>query len=235
MYHALLAELAARRGQLDTAYDSYMIASRYSSDAQLPERAARIAVFAKAWDQAVVASQRWLALDASNAEVRHILATSYMRLKDSDAAQQQFLIIIEGHPDGIEPGMAVSYALLRHEANQQLSLSIAKTLASSYEKSPGAQFNLARLSAAMGDKATTLQALDNTLALQPGHIEATLLRAQMLADAGESDAAFAGLREALRQFPDDIKLNLGYTRLLVHSGQDDLAVGRNGKNIHTCA
>jgi len=225
MYHMLLAELAARRGQLDVAYDSYLVASELSDDPQLPERAARIAVFAKDWENAVLAGEKWLANDSENFEVRHILATSYMRLKNKDAAIGQFVEIIEGHPDGVEQGMSVSYALLKHEAYQQLTRSIAQALAYRYPDSPAAQFNLAQLSAVMGDKLSAIEALDSTLALRPDYPEAILLRAQILIETGESEIAFARLREALEKFPDDIRLNLGYARLLVQAGHHDAAVG----------
>ncbi len=224
MYHMLLAELASRRGHLEVAYDSYLLAAELSDDPQLPERAARIAVFAKDWESAVLAGEKWLTADGENYEVRHILATSYMRLKNKEAAISQFVAIIEGHPNGVEQGMSISYALLKHEAYQQLTRSIAQMLAYRYPTSPAAQFNLAQITAAMGDKQSTIEALDSTLTLRPDHPRAILLRAQILIETGESDVAFMHLREALEKFPDDIRLNLGYARLLVQAGHHDTAV-----------
>ena len=224
IYYTLLAELAARRGKYNVAYDNYLLASELSSDPQLPERAARIAVFIKAWEKAVLAGERWLAVDAESIEVRHILASSYMRLKNKDAAVRQFVVIIEDHPDGVEQGMSVSYNLLKQETFQQFTRSIAQTLALRYPDSPAAHFNLAKLSAAMGDKMSTIVALDSTLLLRPGYPEAILLRAQIQIESGESEVAFTRLRAALEKFPDSVRLNFGYARLLVQAGQHDIAV-----------
>lgn len=224
MYYMLVAELAARRGALDMAYQNYLDASALSDDPQLPERAARIAVFAKAWNKAVVAGKKWLALDPTNIGVRHILASSYMRLKNKAAAVEQFVAIIESHPGGIDQGASVSYALLRHEANQPLTHAIAQTLANRFTDSAVAYFTLARLSAAMGDKTTTIDALNNTLILQPDHPEAILLQAQTQVEMGEGEQAFTHLRQALQRLPDDIALNSGYARLLVQSGHHNQAI-----------
>jgi tetratricopeptide (TPR) repeat protein len=224
IYYTLLAELAARRGNYNFAYDSYLLASELSSDPQLPERAARIAMFTKAWEKAVLAGEKWLAVDAENIEVRHILASSYMRLKNKDAAIRQFVVIIQEHPDGVEQGMSVSYNLLKHETYQQLGRSISQTLALRFPDSPAAHFNLAQLSAAMGDKMSTIVALDTTLLLRPDYPEAILLRAQIQIESGESEAAFTRLGVALEKFPDNVRLNMGYARLLVQAGHHDLAV-----------
>lgn len=224
MYHTLMAELATRRGQLDVAFDNYLLAAEISADPELPERAARIAVFAKSWEKAVLAGEQWLSVDPENMEVRHILATSYMRLQDEDAAIAQFVQIIEQHPDGIEQGMSVTYALLKHEAYQHLTRSVAQGLVHRYPESPSAHYILAKLSTVVGDSPAAAAALDNTLRLRPHHAEAILLKAQLQIESGDDAVAFTGLRESLEKYPDDVKLHLGYARFSVQAGHYDIAI-----------
>ena len=229
LYHTLVAEMASRRGQLDVAYQSYYQAGQISDDPQLPERAARIAVFGKAWEEAVLAAGRWLELDPDNMEVRHILATSYLRLKDEPAAREQLVAIMNTHPDGVEHGAAVAYALLRHDANQQLTQRVATRLAEDFPASPAAHYNLSRLSSDLGMKEAALAALDRALELRPNYPEAVLLQARVRIESGDTVNAFAALREQLDRTPDSVTRQLGYARLLIQSGAHDEAIEAMGR------
>ena len=62
MYQMLVAEMAGRRGRVDLAMEGYLKASRSIDDPRLAERAARLAVYAKAWDSAREAGLRWAEL-----------------------------------------------------------------------------------------------------------------------------------------------------------------------------
>ncbi|MEM7206908.1 MAG: tetratricopeptide repeat protein [Pseudomonadota bacterium] len=224
LYHMLVAEMASRRGQLDVAYESYIQAADISDDPELAESAARIAIFGKAWARAARAGERWLALEPHNSEARHVLVTSYLRLKRQDAAQEQLIEIVNTHPDGVEQGAAVAYALLRHETNEALTTGIAQELSNVFSQSPGMQFNLARLAHTTGDRQLALQAIDRTLMLQPDLAQAILLRAQLQIESGNPGIALTELRAKLEQAPTDLTLNLGYARLLVQSGAHEEAV-----------
>ena len=156
--------------------------------------------------------------------VRHILADSYIRLKDETAALAQLVAMIQSHPDGVERGVSASYALLESEADRAFTHNIAQILIQRFPESPGAQFTLARLSAAMGDKTSTITALNDALMLKADHIGAILLRADTLVEMDESEHAFKQLRSALEKSPNDVTLSLGHARLLMRSGRHDAAM-----------
>ena len=68
MYQLLIAEVAGQRGEVGVAVANYLAAAKESRDANVAERAARIAIFAQALDQALEAAELWVELSPNTAE-----------------------------------------------------------------------------------------------------------------------------------------------------------------------
>ncbi len=83
-----------------------------------------------------------------------------------------------------------------------------------------ATVQLARLAAAAGDSADALHKLDEVLLREPGHVEAGLLRAQvLLRSKNEPSAAIAAFGQVRDAHPDSIAAHTGVISVLVEQHQ----------------
>ena len=86
MYLLLVAEVAAQQGQLPTSVEAYLKAARLSDDPKIAERATRVASFARDYQSAMLAAERWAELQPNNLDVQHSLVILYLRNKMLDKA-----------------------------------------------------------------------------------------------------------------------------------------------------
>jgi tetratricopeptide (TPR) repeat protein len=87
-----------------------------------------------------------------------------------------------------------------------------------------AAFDRAQLLAARGSVADALTALDTLLAEEPSHVPALLLKAGLLLDDRDGDAALALYRRAVAAAPRSAEALNGIARCLHALGRDDEAL-----------
>lgn len=215
MYQMLVAEMAGRRGRVDLAMDGYLKASRSIDDPRLAERAARLAVYAKAWDSAREAGLRWVALEPENINAHRLLVGVHLSLSDVKATADSYEQILKLTSQSFDEGASSVLTSLAREPRLPLATKVAQELSGRHPESAMGHFLVARLAAAARMNDVALTSFNRTLALEPNMGRANLYRAQLKSSMGQTDEALIELHAYLKRKPDDIPSQLGLARLLV--------------------
>ncbi|MCB1756766.1 MAG: tetratricopeptide repeat protein [Gammaproteobacteria bacterium] len=224
MYEIMAAELAGRRGMLGVAAENYLSASQKTSDARVAERATKLAIFGRNWEQAAEAANRWSELAPDDLEARQILAQIHLSQGNVDGATKAFDGLIT-HAEDTDAGMLTSVSTLLHDTNHRAALSVMKKINALYPDNALAEFGLARLLLSNNEKQPALEAVERSLAMDPDSNDAILLKGQVLSDLGRAHEGFAYIEQRLVDQPDNLFVRLGLARLLVEAGQYDRASG----------
>jgi len=221
MYEVMVAELAGRRGMLDIATEGYFSASQKSPDPRVSERATRLAIWSRAWQQAEEAGIRWAELDPENSEVRQLLSQVYLRQGDSRSASKQLSLLIKMSEaqDDLRQIMQSIFSLLVREPNRTVAIAAMTQLRDQHANDSYANLALAQLAFNAKDSDLATESVDRAIALDARNGEAHLLRAQILSAKGDIDEGFTELAAAVEADSENLDLRLGYARLLVESGR----------------
>ncbi len=215
MFQMLVAEMAGRRGRVDLAMEGYLNASRAIDDPRLAERAARLAVYAKDWESAREAGQRWTSLEPDNLSAHRLLVGVLFKQQDVLATADTYERILALTEQPFDTGAASVLASLAREPQLSFSVEVAQELSSRHPKSAMGHFLVARLAGADGQDDLSLASYESTLAIKPDMGRANLYRAQLKASLGETTEALNELRAYLKRNPEDIASRLGMARLLI--------------------
>jgi len=219
MYQMLVAEMAGRRGRVDLAMDGYLKASRSIDDPRLAERAARLAVYAKAWDSAREAGERWAELEPDNINAHRLLVGVYLKLEDVKATADTYETILALTNQPFDVGAASVLTSLAREPHLPLAVKVAQELSGRHPKSVMGHFLVARLAGAAGQNKIALAEYDRTIALKPEMGRANLYRAQLKSSMGNTNEGLNELHAYLKRNPDDVLSQLGLARLLIDVGR----------------
>ena len=220
MFELMIAELAGRRGQLDVAMSGYLRAADRTDDPRVSERATRLAMFGRQWEEAERVARRWMLLDNGNSEAPLILGQSLLRQKKATPASLLYTQLLEESDQKRQLLRDIQFELQRAE-DPTVAVSVMQSLKESFSQEPEAHLGMARALITNGQSAPAIDATDSALRAAPGDTDALLLRAQILSGTGKSDEAFSSLDSALASNADNTELRLGYAQLLVESGRYD--------------
>jgi len=221
MYELMIAELAGRRGYVDIATEGYVEAAMRTEDPRVAERATKLSVWGRRWQQAERMGRRWAKLDPENKEVRQLLAQVYMRQGDSQAAAEQLAMLVQTNQGNTAVSMQEIYQFLVREPNRAIAVETMTQLRDRYTDDQFASLVLGQLALESREFDAALSAADAVLKIDSDNFAALLLRAQVLAATGEHEQGFNELRSALDESPESIDLRLGYAQLLVSAGRYD--------------
>ena len=141
----LVAEVAAQQGDLATSVQSYLKASRLTDDAQIAERATRVASFARDYQAAMQAAERWAELEPDNLDVQHSLVILYLRNNMLDKAVDAVDLVLKMTAKSKIQGFSHLVALLNNEADKDAVLALMDRVVINYHNNPHAHFAYARL------------------------------------------------------------------------------------------
>jgi tetratricopeptide (TPR) repeat protein len=215
MYHILLGELAARRGQFQAALGSYLIAARASNDPRIAERAANLALFVNDDEATLLLAQRWYQLAPNDVRARQAMAIALLRKQQVEQAVEHLEAVLAAASEDPQEGFATLSALLSQVKDQETVYQALSRLRERHPQSRYALYYHALAALRVEQYAPALASLQAALALDPQWREALLLRAQVKLQQGASAEALAELAQAVERAPQDRQLRLGYARLLV--------------------
>lgn len=189
VYQILLGEIALKRGEAGIAAEAYADVARRTGDDALFGRAVQVAVAAQHYDTALQVSQKWVQASPDSAAARHALvnvlaglgrgaemAPHIERLLALDAeARPRNLLHLPRLFAGVDPDLALATLLALVEPYQDLA---------------EAQFALASVARAAGQKEQALAAIREAYRLRPGWPAAGFLEAQLQDSAAESIAVW---------------------------------------------
>lgn len=223
VFNILAAEIAGRRGLVEIASQNYFDASVATDDPRVSERAVKLALFSRDWQQAALASARWVELAASDIEAWQHHAQATMQLGDvntATAAMEQVVTLSDNDPGAVMPAMVDT--ILR-QTDTEVGSQLLERLAERYPNNADTQYGIGRFAMSRGERELALQAFERALAIDPDNIDTLLSRARLQLGAGEGDGALVPITGYLARMPDDLSAQLGYARLLIDTGRVDLA------------
>jgi tetratricopeptide (TPR) repeat protein len=220
MYQLLIAEVAGQRGELGVAVANYLAAAKESRDANVAERAARIAIFAQALEQALEASELWVALAPENAEAYQVLAPLLLTFGRAPEAVAMYERYISLSADKADRGFMQISGQLTRAKSPIAALSVMEQLLAKQQSNPYAWLAHSQLLMRQGKLELAMGSVDKALRLKGDWSPAVVMRARLLALQGDKEAALAYLEnERDGELANDTAVGLSYARLLTQMQQ----------------
>lgn len=222
-YHVMVGELAALRQQPELAAQHFLEALDLVPEPELAMRAASLALGAKNEALALKAARRWQALAPGELDPREAVARLALRAGQRGEALAQCEAIIRGHPGGPDDGFRqVAQVLAQEGGKKEDALAIMDTLRVQWPELAGTHYAQSLLALRYEQLDLAERAARESLRLNPGSREGTLLLTGVLVKKGDvagADAAMAGLLKA----DANGELRMGYARLLLEAERQDEA------------
>jgi len=214
VFELLAAEIAGQRRQFDQALGYYLHQARMTRDADVAERATRIAQFLRNAKAVLEAAAIWAEIEPSDPEPKHILANILISERQFDAA----LPILE---QILDDGSAEAVLMIGSHS-RQMPVDTARLyenlLARVSEREPErleVLLTRALLKRRLGDDAGALQLLDQGLAIEPEQADLLQQKVEILHARGDDAHALRLVRQALRSNPDSKPLKVQYVQLQI--------------------
>lgn len=222
LYQILVGEFIGRSGDYKSAADHYATASTLVNDLDVAEHAAKVALYARDYEAAERAVNRWVSLDPGSAEAAELAAVVALNKGDVNTAFTMLSNVIDTNPEELAYQAVEKVIYSGQQVESQLSL--AKMIRLKYVDSIIAQRIYARLAFRNAQYPQALAATEKALSLDPGDERTLRLQSQILLAAGQSDMALEKMRGMITQSPDDFELRLEYARMLVQAKEYERAL-----------
>ncbi|MCF6255610.1 MAG: tetratricopeptide repeat protein [Gammaproteobacteria bacterium] len=220
MYQLLVAEVAGQRGEIAVAVNNYLAAAKESQDANVAERAARIAILAQALEKALEAAELWVELAPDNAKSYEVLAPLLLvfgRASETVACYERYIILSAGEAD---QGFMQISGQLRQAKSPVTALSVMEQLLAKHQNNPYAWLAHGQLSLRQGKLEQAMASVDKSLALKSHWAPAVVMRARILSLQGDKKKALVYLEEEREgELENDVSVGMSYARLLTEAEQ----------------
>ena len=215
IYEVLTAEVAGKLGDVESATKHYVRASELSNNEQVAERAVRIALFARDFDAALRAIDRWSEINPDSLEVNQLAGVLYLRKKEPQKALEHFIPIIEHDPDNPAAGFARITQLLNGDKATPEGLQVMAALQQRYSQHAIAHRSFADMAYRMENYTAALDATRKALAIEPDNQSTLVLQNRLLLETGQAELGLSNMRGLIKQNPEDTELLLNYARMQV--------------------
>jgi tetratricopeptide (TPR) repeat protein len=215
VYAVLVAEIAARRGDLQTAYDHYMQAAELTRDPRMAELAVRAAINADDNARIEQGLVRWLELDPRSTGAHQVGAFSRIKASDHEGALLHLIRLVELASEDPDAAFAHAAALISRAPTPETRVGLMQALADQFPDSAHAQQSLAMVAASASQIEIADAAARRALELRPEWNKPRLFLVKLLLSADKRGEARLLLEEYLAQSPDDQALRMLYGQFLV--------------------
>ncbi|WP_026340474.1 tetratricopeptide repeat protein [Thioalkalivibrio sp. ALJT] len=225
MFNVLVAKIAVRSGEHGEAARYYGAAALMSDDPAIAERATRIALFARDFEQAQRSADRWLRLAPDSLEASQVSTVLRINTGDAEQAAEQLDSLLDRLlVQGLDPYPTLG-SVIGQTRDSEAALEALRLLSDRRPDDVGVHRVYAEAAlrfAEQGD--ATLAVTGQAVERFPESVPLQLLHARALREAGEVEAAAAALRATVDAHPDSREARLGYARVLAE--HDDAAYAR---------
>ncbi len=219
LFSLLAGELAAQAGDYDQASRYYLEAARRSADAQVAERATRLALFARDHSRALRAAERWLLLSPGSMEAVQIAAV--LRVNEGEARESLELLQRIVDQLGNEEGFRVAASLLVQAENRNAALLAKEQLVTANVEQPAAWQANAELALRFEEFQRARDVAQSGVERFPDAVQLRMILARALTELDDPTAAIMALSAAVDAHPDRRDVRLAYARALVDARDFD--------------
>lgn len=222
MYRVFAAEYLGAEGDLEAAVGEYLEAAMVSDDPAIAHRATRVAFAAEAWQQAVMAADRWALLDPANVAAHESAAAAMLMVGDYFGAEYHMMRILDLMDDSTEGWLLVSNLLARSADPGRADATLEQILAQRENASSGDVFY------ARSQLAVQSRNFQQAFELARRAVESDPQRLEFLTWAGRlalnlklPETGLEFIRRAWELDPADHDLALAYADLLARTGDEE--------------
>ena len=212
VYKFLLAEIAAQRGDLNSAGHIYLDLAKLTKDLTIARRATDIAGFARNGRLAMDSAQVWSELDQNSIEAKQILAELLIASGNLAKAKPLIAELLQKEQTRAD-GFLYLNGLLAKVENKKNALRFIINIAKPYPKLAEAHFSIAHAAFFAGDKKLAQKELNIVNSLKPDWQTAALFQGFILSQEWP-EKAVEFYRNYLEKYPDANEVRLEYAKVL---------------------
>lgn len=230
LYLFLTAELAAQRGMYDVALDGYLQAAGQVFDPRIAERATKIALFRKRYQDALKAVSLWLERDSDNLIARRVGAVLAIKEGNGEALLEHMEFVLKADPAGFEETLFELVSSLDSVQEQNNLYKVLEHLLSAYPKKGSIYLAQSLLSLQQGKFQQAKQKVTRALLLQPNWVRAHVIKAQIFVHLGDFQEAERVLQRIIEKRPAMVKLRLLLAQTQINS-KDFVAAAKTYQEV----
>ena len=215
LYQALVAEMAAQRGQFDVAAEHYQALTRSTHDPRVAERAARAAAMGRDDHKVLELSRQWLETTPHSLDARLFIAASLIRQGQFDAAKEHVDVVLAGGASSPDHGFGAVSSLLFNVPDGKAALAFMEKILADHQNDPYAHYAHGQVALRAEALDVALRAAQEAQRLKPDWTNAVVLQTRVLQLKGDPGRAADVLHEVVKKQPEDAGLRMVYARLLL--------------------
>lgn len=222
MYRVFAGEYLGGEGDLEGAVEEYLEASMASDDPEIARRATRVAFAAEAWQQAVMAADRWALLEPQNIGAHESAAAAMLKVGDYIGAEYQMVQILDLMGDTTEAWLLVSNLLAQADNPSLADDSLEHILEQREGASSGDVFYArSQLAVRSGNLRGAFELARQAAEQNPERIEFLTWAGRLALNLKLPETGLEYIRRAWLLDPEDHDLTLAYADLLARTGDAD--------------
>ena len=234
VFHALAADISARRGLLEDAFDHYIWVARETEDAAAAEKAARIGLHLRKNGDTLYAASLWAELAPEDIGAHEVRAAVFLREGRTDEAYTSILAMAELSKEQGSRGFVEAAGVATAAEDPDAAKSVMARLSRAYPRDTEARYAHALVLLAFGDITGAEREARAAVALDNGNELAWMLLSRIRAQSNEIEESGAVLEEAVRKNPGSRVLRVAYGRWLVEMDRYEAAYGQF-RRLHAAA
>ncbi|MDX1380142.1 MAG: hypothetical protein R3233_03430, partial [Xanthomonadales bacterium] len=222
MYRVFAAEYLGAEGDLQSAVGEYLEAALLSDDPEIAHRATRVAFAAEAWQQAVMAADRWALLDPDNVGAHESAAAAMLTVGDYFGAEFHIMRILDLMEDSTQGWLLVSNLLAQSSDPARADASLEQILAQRENAAEGDVFYArSQLAVQARELRQAFELARRAVESEPDRIEFLTWAGRLALNLKLPETGLEYIRRAWELDPDDHDLALAYADLLARTGDAD--------------
>jgi tetratricopeptide (TPR) repeat protein len=215
IYSYLVGEIAAHRGELKLSQPHYQHAAVLARDAYAAERATRIALHLKDYQEGLASVRKWVEFAPNDSTARQLAAVLFLRNGQLDEASEQLDALVKIGDALGDDGFLQATGVLSAEQDRSGAEQLMLRLHQQHPNDVRSLYALAVLEAAHRRFDDAGKRLREVIEQKPGWEQPRVLYARVLVAQGRPDDARAFLEESVKDYPDSITLRTTLSRQLV--------------------
>jgi tetratricopeptide (TPR) repeat protein len=215
VYAVLVAELAARSGDLATAFDHYLQAAERARDAKLAELAVRSAVTAGDQDRMERGVTLWLSLAPDSVGAHQVAALLRIKAGDREGVLTHLARVVQIAGADAAAGYNHAVGILSRMEDKQERVALMGALVDLDAENPEAHQALAAVAASVGDTGVAETAARRALELRPAWSKPQMFLVRLMLSQDKRDEARGLLEGYVSASPQDHALRMLYGQFLI--------------------